>query len=192
MNQKSLESVDWSAIPRPIDDGTASHLQGTLMPDITLPSTSGGYVELGQLSGWSVLYFYPMTGRPDVPLPAGWDDIPGARGCTPQSCAFRDHSQDLTDRGVSALFGISTQSSEYQKEAVDRLHLPFDLLSDAELRLATALNLPTMEVNGRVLLKRLTLILHDGQIKKVFFPVFPPDRNATDVLEFMVARGGPS
>ena len=185
MNQKSLESVDWSAIPRPIDDGTASHLQGTLMPDITLPSTSGGYVELGQLSGWSVLYFYPMTGRPDVPLPAGWDDIPGARGCTPQSCAFRDHSQDLADRGVSALYGISTQTSEYQKEAVGRLHLPFDLLSDAELRLATALNLPTMEVNGRVLLKRLTLILHDGQIKKVFFPVFPPDRNATNVLEFM-------
>ncbi|MYA89121.1 MAG: peroxiredoxin [Boseongicola sp. SB0662_bin_57] len=185
MNQKILEAVDWQAIPAPADDGSASHLEGMSVPSVPLPSTRGGQVNPGHLRGWSVLFFYPMTGRPDVPLPDGWDDIPGARGCTPQSCAFRDLSQELADKGVSAVFGISTQSTEYQREAADRLHLPFALLSDAELQLTAALRLPTMEVEGNLLLKRLTLVLHGAQVKRVFFPVFPPDRNAADVLKFM-------
>lgn len=185
MNQKDFEAVDWSALPAPIDDGSASHLKGMSLPDMALPSTGGGEVYLPLMSGWSVLYFYPRTGRPDISMPEGWDDIPGARGCTPQSCAFRDLSQELAKNGVSAIYGISTQSTEYQQEAVDRLHLPFALLSDAELKLTKALRLPTMHVDGMLLIKRLTLILHGTQIKQVFFPVFPPDANAADVLEFM-------
>ena len=129
-----------------------------------------------------------MTGRPDASLPDGWDDIPGARGCTPQSCAFRDLSQELAGNGVSAVFGISTQNTEYQQEAADRLHLPFALLSDAELQLTTALRLPTMEVYCKLLIRRLTLVLHHTRVKRVFFPVFPPDRNAADVLKFMESR----
>ena len=185
MNQKNLEVVDWHAIPAPIDDGSADHLEGMSIPNVALPSTERGQLYLGHLRGWSVLYFYPMTGRPGEPLPDGWDDIPGARGCTPQSCAFRDMSQELAENGVSAVFGISTQSTEHQQEAAGRLHLPFALLSDAELQLTTALQLPTMEVDGKLLIKRLTLVLHGTQVKRVFFPVFPPDRNAGDVLKFM-------
>lgn len=155
------------------------------MPGVALPSTRGGQVNLGHLRGWSILYFYPMTGRPDVPLPDGWDDIPGARGCTPQACSFRDLSRELADKGVSSVFGISTQSTQYQEEAADRLHLPFALLSDIELHLTTALRLPTIELDGMLLIKRLTLVLHGTLVKQVFFPVFPPDRNAADVLKFM-------
>lgn len=188
MNQNNLEAVDWRAIPAPIDDGSADHLEGMAIPKVALPSTGGGQVCLGHLRGWSVLFFYPMTGRPGEPLPDGWDDIPGARGCTPQSCAFRDMSQELAQKGVSAVFGISTQETEYQQEAADRLHLPFALLSDAELQLTTALRLPTMEVDGRLLIKRLTLILRGTQVKRVFFPVFPPARNAADVLKFMESK----
>lgn len=185
MNRKSLEAVDWRAIPAPVDDGSASHLEGLSIPGVALPSTRGGQVNLGHLRGWSILYFYPMTGRPDVPLPDGWDDIPGARGCTPQACSFRDLSRELADKGVSSVFGISTQSTQYQEEAADRLHLPFALLSDIELHLTTALRLPTIEVDGKLLIKRLTLVLHGTLVKQVFFPVFPPDRNAADVLKFM-------
>ena len=188
MNQRNLEAVDRDAIPAPTDDGSADHLKGMSMPDVVLASTGGGRVNLGNLRGWSVLFFYPMTGRPDIPLPDGWNDIPGARGCTPQSCAFRDLWQELANKGVSAVFGISTQSTEYQREAADRLHLPFALLSDAELQLTTALRLPTMEVDGKLLVMRLTLVLHGTQVERVFFPVFPPDRNAADVLKFMEAR----
>ncbi|KPQ11225.1 MAG: Peroxiredoxin [Saliniramus fredricksonii] len=188
MNQPNLQSVDWSAISAPEDDGAAAHLTGARMPDITLPATDGSEVALGRLNGWSVLFFYPMTGRPDQPLPDGWDQIPGARGCTPQSCAFRDLSRDLADCGVSSLYGISTQTTAYQREAAERLHLPFPLLSDADLALAEALSLPTLQVEGMVLIKRLTLILRDDRIEKVFYPVFPPDRNAGDVLAYLRAQ----
>ncbi|MCC5977279.1 MAG: peroxiredoxin [Salinarimonas sp.] len=188
MNQSNLQTVDWSAIPAPEDDGAAAHLTGARMPDVTLSATDGADVALGGLRGWSVLFFYPMTGRPDVALPDGWDQIPGARGCTPQSCAFRDLSRDLTDCGVSALYGISTQTTPYQQEAAARLHLPFALLSDAELTLTEALSLPTLRVEGMVLIKRLTLILRDDRIQKVFYPIFPPDRNAADVMDFMRGR----
>lgn len=188
MIRKGLEAVDWRAIPAPFDDGSANHLDGMSVPNVALPSTGGGQVNLGHLRGWSILYCYPMTGRPDASLPDGWDDIPGARGCTPQSCAFRDLSQELAGNGVSAVFGISTQNTEYQQEAADRLHLPFALLSDAELQLTTALRLPTMEVYCKLLIRRLTLVLHHTRVKRVFFPVFPPDRNAADVLKFMESR----
>ena len=185
MNQKNLEKVDWGAIPSPVDDGSASHVSGIHLPNVALPSTKGRQVGLADLKGWNILFFYPMTGRPDVPLPDGWDEIPGARGCTPQSCAFRDLFQELADAGASAVYGISTQSTEYQREAADRLHLPFELLSDAELQLTNRLRLPTMEVDGMLLIRRLTLVVRDTLVKKVFFPVFPPDRNAADVVEFM-------
>ncbi|WP_372001991.1 peroxiredoxin [Tistrella mobilis] len=187
-NQPSLTHVDWSSIPAPADDGGAGHLADARLPDLSLPSTAGGTVRLADLSGWTVLYFYPMTGRPDQPLPEGWDMIPGARGCTPQSCAFRDHAAELAEAGVSAIFGISTQDTAWQREAAERLHLPFPLLSDADLQLTRALNLPVMEVEGRRLIRRLTLITRDGQVRRVFYPVFPPDRNAGDVLDWMRRR----
>ncbi len=129
-----------------------------------------------------------MTGKPNVPLPEGWDMLPGARGCTPQSCAFRDHFAELKELGVSHLFGLSTQSIEDQKEAAQRLHLPFSLLSDSACNLATALRLPTFEVEGRVFLKRLTMVLVGGHIEHVFYPVFPPDRSAGDVLTWLKSR----
>lgn len=187
-NQPSLTRVDWSSIPAPVDDGAAAHLAGSPLPDLALPSTAGGTVRLADLSGWSVLYFYPMTGRPDQPLPEGWDMIPGARGCTPQSCAFRDHAAELAEAGVSGLYGISTQDTAWQREAAERLHLPFPLLSDADLQLTRALNLPVMEVGGHRLIRRLTLITHDAVVQQVFYPVFPPDRNAGDVLDWLRRR----
>jgi peroxiredoxin len=181
----NLLSVDWSSLPQPDDDGGADHLPGAVVPSVVLPSTRGDAVDLSKLSGIAVVYAYPMTGRPDRPLPEGWDGIPGARGCTPQSCAFRDHAAELEALGVRHLFGLSTQDTVYQSEAADRLHLPFPLLSDADLRLAGALGLPTMPVNGLTLLKRLTLIIVDARIAKVFYPVFPPDRSALDVIDWL-------
>jgi peroxiredoxin len=171
-------------LPRPVDDGAASHLEGMTLPNIPLPTTNGVSVDLAGIQGRVVIYIYPMTGRPGVPLPDGWDGIPGARGCTPQSCAFRDHYSDLKSLKTS-VFGLSAQTTDYQKEARDRLHLPFDLLSDSELRLKQALGLPTFNVAGMELYKRLTLIAENGRIRKVFYPVFPPDRNADEVLAWL-------
>src|SRR5262245_24260382 len=175
-------------LPVPLDDGAAAHLKGMSLVKITLPSTDGVTVDLGSLTGRSVIYIYPMTGRPGVPLPDGWDAIPGARGCTPQSCSFRDHYTELKALG-SRVFGLSTQDSEYQREARDRLHLPFELLSDTSLQLKSALRLPTFRVNGLELYKRLTLIVDRGKIEKVFYPVFPPDKNAEDVLAWLKQHG---
>lgn len=185
MTSPRLSKVDWSRIPAPMDDGATRHLEGRVLPDVALASTSGGPVVLSTLRGRVVVYAYPLTGRPDVALPAGWDEIPGARGCTPQSCAFRDHADDLRHAGAVAIYGLSTQDTAYQTEAAERLHLTFPLLSDAGLTLARALSLPTMDVAGRTLLKRLTWIAEDGVIAKVFYPVFPPDRNAADVLAWL-------
>ncbi|MDD3786841.1 MAG: peroxiredoxin, partial [Hydrogenophaga sp.] len=181
----NLQQVDWSRLPQPEDDGGARHLTGMRLPTLELASTDGGRVDPSRLRGRTVLYLFPMTGRPDVALPPGWDEIPGARGCTPQSCAFRDHFAELKSLGVAQLFGVSTQDTTYQCEAVARLHLPFPLLSDHRLSFATALSLPVFEVQGLALLKRLTLIAHDGVIEHVFYPVFPPDRNADDVIEWL-------
>jgi peroxiredoxin len=171
-------------LPVPIDDGAAAHLEGTHLPALVLLSTDGAKVDLAQLPGRWVIYIYPMTGRPDRALPDGWDQIPGARGCTPQSCSFRDHFAELNALGTG-VFGLSVQTREYQTEARDRLHLPFQLLSDSELELKRLLQLPTFTAAGAELYKRLTLIVDKGRISKVFYPVFPPDRNADDVLAWL-------
>src|SRR5271167_3966588 len=143
MMSSSVETPDWSAIPQPKDDGAARHLIGMRMPSVPLPATDGTTVDLSSLSGLVVVYAYPRTGIPGVENPDGWDLIPGARGCTPQSCSFRDHFAELTALGVDHLFGLSTQDPEYQREAAERLHLPFSILSDDQLNLTRAMNLPT-------------------------------------------------
>ncbi len=172
-------------LPVPEDDGGAAHLVGSAMPNITLPSTSGGPVELGKLSKRTVIYAYPRTGVPDEPtFFEGWEAIPGARGCTPQSCAFRDHHGELLAAGAD-VFGLSTQDTAFQRDAVKRMHLPFAILSDDRLELTHALDLPTFDVNGLTLLKRITLVVRDGKIEHVFYPVFPPDGHAEDVLAWL-------
>jgi peroxiredoxin len=186
--------IDWSTLPQPLDDGAAAHLPGLKLPAIPLQATDGRAVTLAALPRVTIVYAYPMTGRPDRALPEGWDMIPGARGCTPQSCAFRDRFAELQAAGADAVFGLSTQDTAYQSEAADRLHLPFPLLSDNELTFATALKLPTFEVEGATLLRRLTLILRDGAIAHVQYPVFPPDSDAPRVLDWLHAnaRNAPS
>ena len=173
-----------AGIPPPTDDGACDHLPGIRLPPVALPSTAGERVDLSGLAGRTVVYCYPRTGRPYEDLPRGWDEIPGARGCTPQSCSFRDHHAEL--RAFDAMvFGLSTQSTGYQRETADRLHLPFDLLSDEELAFTRALELPTFEVEGMTLIKRLTLVIDDGWIEKVFYPVFPPGENAQVVIGWL-------
>jgi peroxiredoxin len=172
-------------LPVPEDDGGARHLIGSPWPDLALPATDGSAVNVSKLAGRTLIYVYPRTGRPGEPSPDGWDAIPGARGCTPQSCSFRDHFAEIKQLGVAQLFGLSTQSTDYQREAVERLHLPFSVLSDAGLKLTAALNLPTFEVAGMTLLKRMALIVDDGTIAKVFYPVFPPDKNAEEVVNWL-------
>ncbi|MEA2512692.1 MAG: hypothetical protein QOJ59_2179 [Thermomicrobiales bacterium] len=174
-------------LPRPADDGACDHLVGLAVPSIPLVATSGGLVDLASLDGRTIVYIYPRTGRPDQELPTGWNEIPGARGCTPQSCAFRDHHAELQALGAR-VFGLSAQDTDYQREAAARLHLPFDLLSDADLVFTRALSLPTFEVDGMTLTKRATLIVADGVIEHVFYPVFPPDQNAPEVMEWLQAH----
>ncbi|HEY9460685.1 MAG TPA: peroxiredoxin [Paralcaligenes sp.] len=171
-------------LPIPTDDGAAAHLEGLALPQLSLPSTDGTRVDLSKLAGRWVIYIYPLTGQPGVPLPAGWDDIPGARGCTPQSCAFRDHYAELRSLDTN-VFGLSAQTTSYQREARDRLHLPFELLGDSPMHLKDILHLPTFNVAGMELFKRLTLIIDDGRISKVFYPVFPSDQNAAEVVAWL-------
>lgn len=169
-------------LPVPEDDGAASHLVGLPVPDVALPSTDGGPVRLGASSSRTVAYCYPRTGRPgEPPLTEDWDLIPGARGCTPEACSFRDHHDELSSLRVE-VYGISTQGTAYQREAVERLHLPFALLSDADLELTRAMGLPTFDVAGQALLKRLTFVVRDRRIEHVWYPVFPPDRHADEVI----------
>jgi len=176
-------------LPVPVDDGAADHLPGSELPPVALASTDGGRVELDRLPrGRTVLYAYPRTGGPDGSVPDGWDEIPGARGCTPEACAFRDHHADLLAAGASAVYGLSTQDTGYQREAVERLHLPFAMLSDESFALTEALGLPTFEAGGEVLLRRLTMIVLDGVVERVFYPVFPPDAHAAEVLAWLVAN----
>lgn len=173
-------------LPAPEDDGAAAHLRGMRLPSIALPMAQGGSLDLAGLGaeGRAVLYVYPRTGRPDEPSPPGWSEIPGARGCTPQSCAFRDHHGEL--RALRAeVFGLSAQTRQEQLEFARRVHLPFALISDAQLVLAHALRLPTFEVAGMRLYKRLTLIVARGLVEHVFYPVFPPDRNAEQVARWL-------
>ena len=186
MNQKNLLEVDWSKIPVPTDDGAAAHLKGMTMPPVSLRATDDTVVDLSRFEGRTVVFGYPRTGEPGkVALVEDWDMIPGARGCTPQTCAFRDLFADLKAAGAAHVFGLSTQSNDYQAEMAARLHLPFPVLSDAKLELSKALRLPTMEVAGLTLIRRLALVVDDGRITHVFYPVFPPDRNAGDVLQWL-------
>jgi peroxiredoxin len=172
-------------LPRPKDDGGARHLKGMAMPDLELPSTANRRVNLSKIDAPRiVVYAYPMTGRPGKALPPGWDDIPGARGCTPETCGFRDHHKDLAKLHTE-VFGVSTQSTEYQQEMVERLEVPFAVLSDEHFALTHALRLPTFTVEGMTLLKRLTLIVANGRIEHVFYPVFPPDRHAEEVIAWL-------
>lgn len=175
-------------LPRPLDDGAARHLLGMAMPKLSLPSTAGNWVDLSQLkSPRTVLYCYPMTGVPGKALPEGWDAIPGARGCTPQACGLRDHWRELSALNAS-VFGVSVQNTEYQAELAGRLHLPFEILSDAEFKLCDALRLPTFEVDGMRLMKRITLIVCQGRIEQVFYPVFPPNESAGEVLRWLAGH----
>jgi peroxiredoxin len=210
-------------LPVPQDDGAAAHLTGARWPDLALTTTDGAAMNVSKLKGRTVVYAYPRTGLPGQALPTGWDDIPGARGCTPQSCAFRDHFGELRELGVAQVFGLSTQDNAYQREVAERLHLPFAILSGADLALTRALSLPTFAVDGArsakvdtgfaserapniskdafssrepvstslenattmTLLKRMALIVDDGTITQVFYPVFLPDRNARDVIDWL-------
>jgi peroxiredoxin/catechol 2,3-dioxygenase-like lactoylglutathione lyase family enzyme len=176
-------------IPAPQDDGAARHLPGMALPDLPLPATRNGAFNLSTLAGRTVLYIYPRTGVPGVDLPPGWDEIPGARGCTPQSCSFRDHFAELKGLGVDQVFGLSTQDTDYQREAAERLHLPFPILSDAELKFTRALKLPTFTVAGMTLLKRMVFVIDDGVITEVFYPVFPPDKSAAEVVTWLRRPG---
>lgn len=175
-------------LPVPQDEGAARHLTGARLPSMALAATDGSLVDLSKLPGRSVVYVYPRTGRPGQALPTGWNSIPGARGCTPQSCGFRDHFAELKRLGVNALYGLSTQDSAYQRETVDRLHLPFAILSDADFKLTAALRLPTFSVDGMTLIKRMAWVIEDSVIAKVFYPVFPPDRSAADVVAWLSSR----
>jgi len=179
-------------LPAPPDDGACDHLPGARLPPIALQATSGDAVDLSRVGmPWVVVYCYPRTGKPDQEPLGGtqaWNAIPGARGCTPQSCAYRDHHAELHALGAS-VYGLSTQDTEYQREAVERLHLPFPLLSDARLALAGALRLPTFAVAGQELIRRLTLIARDGRIEKVFYPVYPADSDAEHVMAWLAAQG---
>jgi peroxiredoxin len=172
-------------LPRPVDDGRADHLRDMAVPHVSLPSTAGRMVDVSDFDApRTVIYCYPMTGVPGKPLPAGWDMIPGARGCTPQTCGFRDHYEELTQLKAN-VYGFSTQTTEFQREMADRLHVPFEILSDSEFRLCDALRLPTFEVEGMRLVKRLTLIVRGGRIEHVFYPVFPPNESADQVLRWL-------
>jgi peroxiredoxin len=174
-------------LPVPVDDGACDHLPGLRLPPIPLASTAGGAVDLARLPGRTVVFCYPRTGEPGASIPPEWDAIPGARGCTPEACAFRDHYQELRALGAR-VYGLSTQDTAYQQEAAARLHLPFELLSDANLAFAHALRLPTFEFAAMTLIKRLTLIIRDGRIEHVFYPVFPPDQHPEEVIAWLHPR----
>lgn len=172
-------------LPVPKDDGAADHLLNAKIPSISLPATSGSKVDLSTLEDLTIVFCYPRTGAPGETIPDSWNLIPGARGCTPQACSFRDLNKELSLLGVKQIFGLSTQDTPYQQEVKERVHLPFELLSDEKLELVQALNLPTFEWEGKQITKRLTMAVEDGEIVKVWYPVFPPDRNAADVVAWL-------
>jgi peroxiredoxin len=174
-------------LPVPVDDGACDHLLGSTLPSVSLISTTGKAVDVSAYSGTLVIYFYPMLGRPDSPPLVGWNDIPGARGCTPQTCAFRDFHAELKQYGVE-VFGVSAQRLEDQQEAHARLQLPFVFLNDERFNLTQAMKLPTFEYAGTRLIKRLTIIATGGLIRKVFYPVFPPNDNACEVIAWLAAQ----
>ncbi len=188
MANDSLTNVDWNTLPQPEDDGAGRRVEGFAVPSMPLPATDDTNIDLSA-PGRTVVFVYPMTGTPGADLPEGWNDIPGARGCTPQACAFRDLHEDLTKAGVGRIFGLSTQTVEDQKEAVERLHLPYPLLSDHSLLFAGDMGLPRFTIGDSTYFKRMTLMIEDSFVRKVFYPVFPPDRAAQDVLDWLSANG---
>jgi peroxiredoxin len=171
-------------LPIPQDDGTTNHLVGMSLPPVSLKATNGKNINFGSLKDRVVIYCYPMTGQPDVALPDGWDQIPGARGCTPQSCSFRNHYQELKTLGADVI-GLSVQTTDYQKEMAERLHLPFPVVSDVNHEFQKALNLPTFTVQGMTLLKRVTLIASEGVIEAVHYPIFPSDSDPDWVIDYL-------
>jgi peroxiredoxin len=171
-------------LPIPEDDGAADHLLDAAVPPVGLPATTGETIAVGALPGRTVLFCYPRTGRPDEELPPGWNAIPGARGCTPEACGFRDAHAQVTELGVRVL-ALSTQDTAYQREMAERIHLPFPVLSDESLELTRELRLPIFVTSGLTLLKRLTLVIDEGKIRHVFYPVFPPDGHAAEVLDWL-------
>jgi peroxiredoxin len=195
MGRSRLVSPDYTSLPAdlpaPRDDGAADHLPGLAVPSLALRSSDGGTANLAELAaGRLVAYVYPRTGRPGEPSPVGWNDIPGARGCTPQSCAYRDSLAEFERLGATVV-GISAQDSDEQREFTEREHIPFPLLSDCELKLSAALGLPIFEAAGMKLYRRLTFVAEAGTIVKSFYPVFPPDRNAAEVLAWLADRPAP-
>ena len=174
-------------LPVPEDDGAADHLRGAQLPSLVLPTSDGRTVALGALGpGRTVIYLYPLTGRPGVDLPDGWDAIPGARGCSTEACDFRDHFTDLNEAGADRVFGMSSQDADYQAEVVQRLRLPFPMISDSSFALGEALRLPTFAAAGHDrLYARLTLMVRDGLIEHVFYPIFPPNEHAQQVLDWL-------
>lgn len=187
--QPDLLNVDWSLIPAPVDDGAAAHLPGATIPSVSLAATDGRSIDLSAMPGRTVVFAYPRTGQPgQIALVDDWDMIPGARGCTPQTCSFRDLFADLRAAGADHVFGLSAQDPAYQREMAERLHLPFPVLSDEALELTRALRLPTMQVAGLTLIKRLAWISDNGRITHVLYPVFPPDSNGPDVLAWLKAN----
>jgi len=175
----------FNGLPVPENDGACDHLKGLKIPKLKIISTSDRVIDLGSEHGLTVIYFYPKIGDPNSDPLIGWSDIPGAKGCTPQSCEYRDHYSELKTIGVLNLFGASSQDLKEQKEASNRLHLPFELLNDSELKLAKLLKLPTFTYQGKELIKRLTIIIYNAEIIKVFYPVFPPNENASQVIEWI-------
>jgi len=180
-------------LPIPEDDGAAQHLPGMAMPELTLTGTDGESVDLSALGeGRTVLYLYPLSGKPGSDLPDGWDAIPGARGCTPEACGFRDHLNELRDAGAARVYGLSAQDTAYQREFAERMALPFVLLSDPGLRLGQLMRLPTFVADGQRLYNRLTMVIRDGRVEHVFYPIFPPDRHADEVLGWLRAHPCPA
>ncbi|KAH8728326.1 thioredoxin-like protein [Phaeosphaeriaceae sp. PMI808] len=177
-----------SDLPAPQDDGACAHLLGSNMPSLTLPDTSGHMVDVASLPGLTILFCYPRTGAPGEKIPDEWNSIPGARGCTPQACGFRDEISELQKCGVQNVFGMSGQNTSYQAEAKQRLHLPYELLSDEQMTLVNALNLPTFKWRNETLIKRLALAIEDAKIIHVWYPVFPPDSNAKEVITWLASK----
>ena len=171
-------------LPIPQDDGSTNHLKGMKLPNLSLKATNGKAINFVDIKGKLVIYCYPLTGQPNVALPDGWDQIPGARGCTPQSCSFRDHYQELQALGADVI-GLSVQSTEYQKEMADRLHLPFQVVSDVNYQFQKALNMPTFVADGITLLKRVTLMVNNGVIDAVHYPIFPSDSDPAWVIDYL-------
>lgn len=175
-------------LPIPLDDGACDHLKNLLLPEIELETTAGRFVNIKELTKKpTIIFFYPRTGEADKPTPADWDLIPGARGCTPQSCGFRDLNQEFIKLGFQ-VFGLSSQNSDYQKEFVSRNHIPFEILSDEKFELTEQMNLPTFSFNGIRLIKRMAWIVENSKISHVFYPVFPPNENASFVLNWLNKR----